>query len=312
MLMGALTVAKESVIPATREEWLGLRTRDITSTECAALFGISPYITLFELWHRKRDGSVVEIQASDRMKWGTRLQDSIALGLGEDHGLTVAKRPQYERLPDLRLGASYDFTVMGPAGDEEAILEVKNVDRYVAAEGWLTEGDDVEAPPHIELQVQHQLLVSGLRYAYIGALVGGNRAVLIRRERAEDVIAGIKAKAAEFWASIAAGKAPEPDFERDAAYIKSLYQTVRPGTVLDATSDAELATLAAQYKDAKASVDAAAKAVEGIKAQMLTRIGDAEKVLGIGWSISAGIVKGAHIEAHDRPAYRAIRVNLKK
>ena len=66
----------EILHPKDEAHWLALRTKDITSTEVGALFGISSasYIpTLFELWNRKAGKFTVEFQENERSKWGKRL-----------------------------------------------------------------------------------------------------------------------------------------------------------------------------------------------------------------------------------------------
>lgn len=307
----ATAIKRESIKPANQDEWLRLRARDITSTEVAALFGFSPYVTPFELWHRKKESQVVEIEPNERMKWGTRLQNAIAAGIAEDQKWAVCPRLEYERLPDLRLGASFDFTIVGKGSEPFGLLEVKNVDALIAREGWIVEDDELEAPPHIELQVQHQLLVSGLSYAYIGALIGGNRTVLIRRQADQDVFDSILNRAEDFWKSVDQGMEPKPDFKKDAAFIVKLYQSVKPGKVVDVSEDKEIAELVAEFKHAKDVRDEAEKAREAVKAQLMVRIGDAEKAIGKGWSISASTIKATHV-AYDRASYRDFRVNFKK
>jgi len=304
-------VKRERIPTSSQEEWLKLRTRDITSTESAALFGLSPYVTPFELWHRKKSGQVLEIEPNERMKWGTRLQDSIAAGIAEDQKWTVQKRTTYERLPEWRIGSSFDFTIVG-GPDGEGLLEIKNVDPLSLRDEWIVEDEEVEAPPHIEMQVQHQLLVSGLPYAYIGALVGGNRAVLIRREPAPSVIQSIVTRAEDFWKSIDAGREPKPNFSRDAAFITKLYQEVKPGRVVNVEGDAEICSMAEEYKQHRGAEAAAKAACDEIKARIFMKIGDAEKAIGKGFSISAGSVKATRVEAFDRAAFRMFRVNFSK
>lgn len=302
---------RESLLPNSTEEWLKLRTRDITSTEVSALFGLSPYLTPFELWHRKKAGLVVEIEPNERMKWGTRLQDSIAAGIAEDQKWSVRRRMEYERLPELRLGSSFDFTILG-GKDADGLLEVKNVDPLALRDGWIESDDELEAPPHIEMQVQNELLVSGLSYAYIGALVGGNRVVLIRREPAPSVIQSIVTRSEEFWRSIKAGKEPKPDFSRDSAFIAKLYQEVKQGKVVNVAEDEEVAALAAEYEKHKKARDEHEKAREEVKARLFIKLPDAEKAIGKDFSISLGAVKATRVEAFDRAAYRNCRVTFKK
>ncbi len=309
--MDAIASVKRESFPMTSvKEWLELRTKDITSTEIAALFGLSPYLTPFELWHRKKAGEVVQIEPNERMKWGTRLQDSIAAGIAEDQKWNVLKRDNYERLPEQRLGSSFDFTIVGGVSGD-GLLEIKNVDPRVVRDEWVIEGDDVEAPPHVEMQVQHQLLVSGLQYAYIGALVGGNHAVLIRREPIRNILESIIAKTEEFWESIDANKAPKPDFSKDSEFIAKLYQSVRPGSVIDVSGDTQIAALAEAYGEEGAAMKEHDAKRKEIKAKLLMKIGDAEKAKGNGFTISASAIKETDVKAFTRAAYRDFRVTFK-
>lgn len=298
----------ETIQAPDQKTWLEVRAKDITSTEISALFGISPWCTEFELWHRKRDGVVVEIEENDRMKWGTRLQDSIAAGIAEDQKWTVRRMDEYMRDPELRIGASFDYSI---DGQMPGLLEIKNVDSLIYKQGWIVDGDTLEAPPHIEIQVQHQLAVSGRAFAYIGALIGGNRVALIRREPDQEIIKAIKIKAAAFWKSIEAGIPPSPNFERDAEFIAKLYRYADPGKVYDAKNDNEISTLAKRYKELGDALNSCTTELDAIKAQLLTKIGSAEKVFGENFTITAGLVGPARVE-YDRDGYRAFKINWKK
>ena len=297
----------QTVPTETKEQWLEARTKDITSTEVSALFGISPYITEFELWHRKKDQTVVEIEENERMKWGTRLQDSIAAGIAEDNKWTVRRMDEYMRIPELRIGSSFDFSI-----EPNGLLEIKNVDGLIFKQQWLEDEEgNLEAPLHIEIQVQHQLAVCGRDFAYIGALVGGNNVVLLKREKNQKIIDGIFKKVAEFWKSVEADNPPPPNFETDASFICDLYANAEPGKVVDVRDDAALHGLAAKHKEIADNVKMLSKEKEAIKAQILSMIGDSEKAIGNGFSITAGMVGECPIQ-YVRKAYRNFRVNWKK
>ena len=274
----------------TEAEWLAHRQRDITSTESAALFGMSPYVTHYELWHRKSTGTAPEFKANERMKWGNRLEAAIAHGIAEERGWEIRPMKEYMRDPDARIGASFDFLITNHP-DGAAHLEIKNVDYMAFRDNWIEHDDGtVEAPEHIEMQVQHQMAVSGLKRAYIGALIGGNRTVVIERERDEEVIRAIRHRVAEFWRTVAAGEEPPPIMPDDAQAVIRLHQYADPGKVLDASNDANIETLVSNYKTSKALADNAKDDAEIAKAMLLTAIGDAEKVIGQGWKISASII----------------------
>ena len=104
---------REIIECASEAEWLALRERDVTSTETAALFGCSPYLTEYELWHRKTGQLPVEFEVNQRMVWGNRLESAIAMGIAEDFGLIVEPFKVYMRIPELRMGSSFDFKIIG-------------------------------------------------------------------------------------------------------------------------------------------------------------------------------------------------------
>jgi putative phage-type endonuclease len=292
------------ITPATREEWLKLRTEDITSTDAAALFNISPYSTRFELWHTKKRGEINEIKENVRMTWGNRLQDSIAAGFAADTQLTVRKMTEYIRMDDLRAGSSFDFSIeTEPLG----ILEIKNVDRSIYNQQWT----ETEAPLHIEIQVQHQLMVTGREYAYIVAMVGGNEIHAIKRTRDEAVISRIREEVVKFWASIEANTPPPPNFEADAEFISKLYGYAEPEKLFDARNNARITELAAINKTLKNEIKEREAKCDAIKAEILTIIGDAEKVLGDGWTITAGVVGECPV-SYIRQEYRNFRFNWSK
>lgn len=281
-------MATEIIVPGNQEHWLELRKQDVTSTESACLFGESPYMTHFDLWHRKRSGVVPEFKTNDRMKWGNRLESAIAYGIAEEQGWEVKPMKEYFRHPDLRMGSSFDFVITNLG--EPVHLEIKNVDYLAFRDGWLEHEDgSIEAPTHIELQVQHQMAVSGFKRAFIGAFIAGNRGVVIERHRDDDVIAAIKARVAAFWKTVDEGLEPDPVMPGDAEVIIRLNQYAKPGKVLSADGDEPLRVLLEQYKAAAAAEKNAQEDKDVAKALIFQHIGDAEKVLTELFSVSCAI-----------------------
>lgn len=301
---------QEIIYPKDKEAWLKLRTKDITSTEISALFGMSPYFTKFELWHRKKSGEIPEFSDNNRMKWGRALQDAIAYQISGEKGFKVRKMEEYIRDSELRIGASFDFSI------EEAelgLLEVKNVDYLQFKDNWIEDEDKgIEAPYHIELQVQHQLLVSGRQYAYIGALIGGNDEKLIYRKRDEEIIAAIKREVALFWKSIEENNPPKIDFEKDAKFIRELYSKTNEGKTYDATGENNISSLVFADKMLAENIKSLELKRDAIKAEILTVIEDSEKVFGDNFSISCKLVAEKQVEAYTRKEYRSFRITHKK
>lgn len=311
---------REIVTPRDEAHWLAMRAENINSTETAALFGCSPYSTEYELHLLKRGDIESDFKANERMIWGNRLEAAIAYGIAEDHGLVVEPFKQYIRLPELRMGSSFDFKIVGIvpgwSGDNTTfrdlfmehgpgIMEVKNVDGLQFKRGWIA-GEEAEAPPHIEFQVQHQLEVCGLGWSIVAPLVGGNRPVPFFRLR--DMATGniIRQKIASFWRNHDAGVLPEPDYTRDGDAIARLY-LFDNGQTIDLTKDERLTELCMEYKAAGADEKAAKSRKDAAKAEILTIIEHAKKVFADGFTLSAGTVAGGEVSV-NRPAYTRLTI----
>lgn len=323
---------RETITCQNEAEWLALRAQDVTSTECAALFGCSPYVTEYELYHRKTGQLAEEFKTSPRMVWGNRLEAAIAYGIAEDHGLIVEPFKAYVRIPELRMGSSFDFKIVGIVdGVEEnayrdlfrehgaGIMEIKNVDGLAFKRGWIA-GDEMEAPPHIELQVQHQQEVADLNWTMVAPLVGGNTPMPFHRLRNRQYGQMIRERVAEFWAKVEAGTAPEPDYSKDGDTIARLLANDN-GETVDMSGNNRLAELIAEYTAAAADEKAAKARKDAAKAETLLLIGEAARVIGTGFSISASTTKGSQgrlITEADvgsyvggRAGFRNFRVSVK-
>lgn len=274
-----------------QHQWLTERAKDVTSTEVSALFGLSPYLTEFELFHQKRDAVVVKIEPNERMKWGNRLESAIAQGAAEDMGWNIAKLNVYMRDQAARIGSSFDFEIKSSANGP-GILEVKNVDWVQYQKNWIDDGNgNIEAPEHIELQVQHQMEISGFEWCAIVALVGGNEQKIVLRNRDRDIGKSIREKTGEFWNRVLQNQPPSADYTRDAEFIiKQLRCNAMEGLVAEA--DAELENMIRDYEFIHKEHADLEKLKIQRRAEILERIGHASKVLTSFGSLSTGQVKG--------------------
>ncbi len=298
------------ITPPNEAIWLALRAEDITSTESSALFNMSPYATAFEIWHRKKSKEIVDFQENERMRWGKRLQDAIAAGIAEDQGWLAEPMKEYIRITDARMGASFDWRMIDASG-RMGVFEIKNVDYLVFRDQWQEEDGELTAPAHIEIQLQAQLHCSEYEWGAIGVLVAGNSPRVIIRERDLEVGNSIEARVREFWRSVEANNPPPPTYPDDAEFVSKLYGYAEPGKVFDARGNAELATLATAYHQAGAAEKQAKEDKEVAKAKLLAAIGDSERALLDGFTISAGLVGPARIE-YDRAGSRNFRITQQK
>lgn len=307
------------ITPRDKAHWLELRSKNINSTDVSSLFGVNPYCSEFELWHRLKEGTVHTIEENDRMFIGSGLETAIANMAAKKNDWQVQPLKSYFQREELRLGSSFDFMIVDPThngslmfGDHwpTAILEIKNVDYLQYKKTWIEEGDEIEAPPHIELQVQTQLLVSGLTEAYLCALVGGNDLKVIHRKANPSVHKAILSKVAQFWKSIEDNAPPKINFEIDAEFVASLHNYAEPNSIMQSPT-AEIEQLVRDYKAAGEQEKLAQTKKKACKAEILTLIGTYEKVKGDTFSISAGMRGPVEVAAHTREGFRDFRVFLK-
>lgn len=310
---------KETIKITSREQWLSERAKDITSTEVSALFGLSPYLTEFELYHQKRDGVIVTLEENERLKWGQRLEAAIAHGAADDMGWQIAKMDVYVRDQEARMGSSFDFEILS-SSDGPGILEVKNVDRLAYRQNWLDDGQgNIEAPEHIELQVQHQMAVTGRAWCAIVVLVGGNEQKIVLRNRDDGIGAKLRDKVIAFWQRVQSGQAPAPDYERDAEYI---IRRSRANEGEDLQADAEMTELIRLYEFVSRECSDLEKIKEKRKAEILERIGTASRVFTDFGTLTCGQVQDAPAvvitpemvgqSIGGRKGYRSFRFNAKK
>lgn len=180
----------------TESAWKAERVKDLTSSDIPILFG-QGYSGYDELFESKRSGKELPITPNERMDWGVALQDSIAQEFARRNKWTIKKKSEYIRIPELRIGSSFDFEI---AGTENTLLEIKNVSTE-SYKGWIR-GFEIQMSPYIELQVQHQMLVSGYKYCIVGALIAGCQGILIQRQANEKIQSAILRKCEEFWRRI--------------------------------------------------------------------------------------------------------------
>lgn len=294
---GALPIERQAV-----------RARHIGGSEVAALFGADPRTTLFEIWHRKR-GTLppVDLSDNDRVFWGTILEPAIARGAAELCGWTVRKVRRHIAHPGVAgMGASLDYEIVsherGPG-----CLEIKAVDWLVFRDQW----EDGEPPLHIELQLQCQMACTGRSWGAIAALIGGNDLRVYERARRPATIERIEVAVAAFWQSVADGIEPKPDFARDGEAIAALYRDAAEGKVVDLAGDNRFPDLCAEYQRASAAEKAASEAKDAAKAEMMVKIGDAERAICGPYSVSAKTVAGGPV-SYERKPYRSFRLTEKK
>lgn len=297
--------------PAHLSKDLEFRANHVGSGEVAALFDECPYLTAFELWHRKNgtiDTPAFDVIGEDgvpddeRIYWGIRLEEAVLAAAVERFGYS-----DVERHPVLSngngLGAHPDALAYCPIRKSRGYLEVKTVD-WLTRRGW---GD--EPPMHYLLQSQTGMGLADVAWGDVLILVGGNKLERFQYDFRPKVFAEIERRVEAFWLSISSGKPPSPDYTRDGDTLATVYRDISFEKV-DLSGDNLAAHAAAEYLAASAEERAATKRKDAAKAELIHKIGEAagtagelpaaKKVVATlpGFTVSATLID----EIPDRPA----------
>lgn len=295
---------------ANDAEYQALREAHVGASEVAAVCGVSPWATRFEIWHRKRDKTAQP--DNERMFWGRILEGAIAEGVRQQHGLhgleKATKYYQDEQVPVL--GASLDYFYIDADWRAPCVLEIKTTSRESFYRDW-TDGP----PLYYQLQVQAQLACTGWLGGMIAVLVGGNALEMYTIDRHEGAITRIRSEVYAFWKSIENNEPPAPDWEADSKMIADLYRHADASKALDIVPGAEadrLSVLCAAYKDAATAKSAAMRKQDAAKAEILSILQDASRAVSPEWEISAPTVAEAVIPATVRQSYRRMYVKERR
>ncbi|GGD19990.1 YqaJ viral recombinase family nuclease [Aureimonas glaciei] len=305
--------------PRLEKSWHFLRAPDVTATAAAALYGVSPYMTPFDLYHRLAGNVEVVFTENERMLWGKRLQNAIAQGICEDNGWRIVDAHPFLYARSAKfphMGASPDYVIEDTVAPDlgYGLLEIKNVDKFIAMDGW----SDEEAPTHIEFQLQHQLEACDLNWGAIGGLIGGNDIRVFRRDRDVAVGADIGARIGEMFDRIERSDPPPADYLADYETIRTLYRNASVGKQLDLdTAEPGVAAplLALIQADHAAGLrfKEAEEDKKRARAELIESIGDHERVIATGWKVSAGTTHRAETTIVQRASsYRNVRITKAK
>lgn len=260
----------------SREDWLEARRQVIGGSDAGAILGLNPYKTAFDVWRSKVEPPE-EDTAGEAAHWGNLLEPVIADEFRRQTGFRVHRLEAILVHPKWQfMGANVDRLIRCDEGT--GVLEVKTAGAFRAKE-W----ESGNVPPEYYAQVQHYLMVTGLPFAYVAVLIGGQRFVHLKIERDEDLIESLIACEVNFWTAVELGEPPALDGSRAATeYLKSRFPRARAEAV-SLPSEAE--ALAAEFLEADAEAKIAAKRADAASNQLKALLGEAERATVGGYEV---------------------------
>jgi putative phage-type endonuclease len=224
-----------------RTSWERARSESIGGSEAAVIWGVSPYDTPASLWMTKTGRNSGFDDSDEWLEIGNALEEPIAQLAAKRTGRRVEDWGRYtvlrsRRWPWLTCTLDrvqiVDGAIFGP-------LEAKNRSAWNRTEDW-SKG----APLHVQLQVQHQLAVTGWQHGSVAVLKGGAKLDVIDVDRDDELIAMHVEKCRLFWEDVRYDIAPPADGSEHLA------MALRNAAMLARDEEVELGETAQQAADA--------------------------------------------------------------
>lgn len=260
-----------------REQWLEVRRRGIGSSDAAAAVGLNPYQSRLELWMDKTGrGDQLPRQAADDDSspayWGTLLEPIVAAHYTRRTGNPVRRVNavlQHRDRPWML--ANLDREVVGSA--DVQLLECKTT----GLNGMRLWAEGV--PEYVQLQVMHQLAVTGKQAADVAVLVCGQELRIYRIERDDALIAKLILLEEEFWRLVETDTQPPADGTDSAdRALRALYPHDN-ADVMDCSADLELSGVFADLLTTRALLKQHQERETQLKQRLQESMGDAAELL---------------------------------
>ena len=237
------------------------RESGIGGTDIAAIVGVSPYKTRWDVYADKR-GLAEPVEVTTRMKVGILQQPTVVRLYEEETGDIVAWSDETIRHPkeEWIVGTPDGFIAHEPGpgellfkkdGSRRLIVELEAPGFEAKTAGldqawrWGENQDDI--PEEYIIQCQWYMVLTGRKRWVVAALIGGDRFRFHVLDADEEFQAMLVREGERFWKEyVARGKQPDFDHGRSArAYIKRLFptasKTVREAGAVELEAMRELA-----------------------------------------------------------------------
>jgi putative phage-type endonuclease len=257
-----------------RQAWLSIRQSGIGSSDAAAAVGLHPYKSQLELWMDKT-GRQFDIKEPSRdeqltspLHWGQVLEPIVADHYAQHTGFRVQRvNAILQHVEHPWMLANLDREIVG--NDAVQILECKTAGIY-GAKLW-KEG----VPEYVQLQVMHQLAVTGQQAADVAVLLGGHELQVHRIERDEAMIDQLISLERQFWTFVENDTPPPADGTDSADQALRVLFPSDDGETIDLCQDEALSQAFADLQRVRKTLDGAKREEAKLKHRLQQAMGTA-------------------------------------
>lgn len=246
------------------EEWLRERRRGVGGSDVAAIMGLSPWRSAYEVWVEKLSGRVEDISGRPAVMWGNILEPVVGEHYATEHPDRLVRRVNgmCRSLARPWAQASLDYEVRDPELGW-GVLEIKTT-------GMRSVGDwDGGVPLHYQTQIAHYMAVTGRPFADVAVLIGGQDYREFRVMRDPEDEATVCDEVDRFWHDYVERGIPPAVGRRDSPALLKEHESGEG--IVDEGSTPDLFV---RYLRARRRLDEARDEVAELGSMVRERIGD--------------------------------------
>ncbi len=200
--------AAEEIELNTPEDF-DVRRTGIGGSDIAAVLGVSPYKSAYEVYEEKVNGFKQDLTNNEKVVWGNLLEEPIAKRYEQVTGKRLS-------ITNIIRSGDYPFLIASPDRmiiNEKRGLEIKAVGEHTK-HLWGESGSQL-IPEYYYLQAAHYMLVLDYEAWDVAALIGGQELRTYSFERDREIDDLIVQGAFDFWMNHVQKKiAPAKDYSR--------------------------------------------------------------------------------------------------
>lgn len=283
----------EIIRPADRAAWLACRQKDVTASVAAAVLGAHPYTTPYALWAEKTGRLSPDDEETEAMERGNLMEPVVVAMIRKrfpEWTVIYENDRAYYRDPDRRIGATPDAFIVRADRAGTGNCQIKSASEDAFKQYWLDpDTGDVVPPMWIAVQAITEAELTGCAWACVALVVitwrGTFQLHIIDIPIHLRLWNRLVAKVGEFWAMVATGAEPDPDWQRDGNVVMDVHRDSMPerrefeGSMVD--------ELVGRYSEHKNREAAERRAAEIIRPQIIFALGNSEVGLTPNWEFSA-------------------------
>ena len=245
------------------DDWHELRAKRIGGSDVGAILGVNPYKSIVDVYVDKTEGS--DFKGNNATYWGHVLEGTVLKEFSNRHKELIVYEVPYSVVNDFLI-ANLDGALKDKETGDYGVLEIKTTSVWNRKE-W--EEDII--PQSYYAQIQHYLMLTGYKFAYVAVLIGGNEYKEFKVERSEEDIELIRNKSTEFYNENLLKKIP-PMPDGSDAYMNHLKKKAMEIENNEVIEFADLEEKAAKVKELGKQINSLKKDQDLLKEEIMLEL----------------------------------------